>query len=162
MPARRGAAPSVLHRARTTVRGLRQGRGGNARERARGLERLFERAQENGVTGGSVCSTTPSCGPSSRMRRGSRQSTRRRPRSLNSPQSRRRLRPRSPSGEVMLRLAAPVRQVRPGRDIVEVEVAGGTTEVFDRLLVCAGLHADRLARTTGEPAEPRVIPFRGE
>ena len=32
----------------------------------------------------------------------------------------------------------------------------------DRLRVCAALHADRLARESGEPAEPRIIPFRGE
>jgi L-2-hydroxyglutarate oxidase LhgO len=30
------------------------------------------------------------------------------------------------------------------------------------VLVCAGLHADRLARASGEPAEPRIVPFRGE
>jgi L-2-hydroxyglutarate oxidase LhgO len=33
---------------------------------------------------------------------------------------------------------------------------------FDRLLVCAGLQVDRLARASGEPAEPRIVPFRGE
>ena len=32
----------------------------------------------------------------------------------------------------------------------------------DRVLVCAGVHADRLARASGEPAEPRIVPFRGE
>ena len=32
----------------------------------------------------------------------------------------------------------------------------------DRVIVCAGLHADRLARASGEDAEPRIIPFRGE
>ena len=32
----------------------------------------------------------------------------------------------------------------------------------DRVVVCAGLHADRLARASGEPAEPRIVPFRGE
>ncbi len=34
--------------------------------------------------------------------------------------------------------------------------------VFDHVVVCAGLHADRLARTVGAPAEPRIMPFRGE
>jgi L-2-hydroxyglutarate oxidase LhgO len=30
------------------------------------------------------------------------------------------------------------------------------------VIVCAGLQADRLARASGEPAEPRIVPFRGE
>jgi L-2-hydroxyglutarate oxidase LhgO len=44
--------------------------------------------------------------------------------------------------------------------IVECE-AGGSLHA-DRVIVCAGLQADRLARASGEPAEPRIIPFRGE
>jgi L-2-hydroxyglutarate oxidase LhgO len=32
----------------------------------------------------------------------------------------------------------------------------------DRIIVCAGLQADRLAVASGEPAEPRIVPFRGE
>jgi L-2-hydroxyglutarate oxidase LhgO len=32
----------------------------------------------------------------------------------------------------------------------------------DRVIVCAGLEADRLAIASGEPAEPRIVPFRGE
>jgi L-2-hydroxyglutarate oxidase LhgO len=32
----------------------------------------------------------------------------------------------------------------------------------DRAIVCAGLQADRLARRGGEPAAPRIVPFRGE
>jgi L-2-hydroxyglutarate oxidase LhgO len=43
-----------------------------------------------------------------------------------------------------------------------VELVDGSTLVADRLLVCAGLHTDRLARDAGEPAEPRIVPFRGE
>ena len=30
------------------------------------------------------------------------------------------------------------------------------------MIVCAGLQADRLALASGEPAEPRIVPFRGE
>jgi L-2-hydroxyglutarate oxidase LhgO len=30
------------------------------------------------------------------------------------------------------------------------------------VIVCAGLQADRLAIASGEPAEPRIVPFRGE
>ena len=43
-----------------------------------------------------------------------------------------------------------------------LELSDGTTVEADRLLVCAGLHVDRLAREAGEPAAPRIVPFRGE
>lgn len=43
-----------------------------------------------------------------------------------------------------------------------VELAGGGELRADRTIVCAGLHADRLAQRSGEPAEPRIVPFRGE
>jgi L-2-hydroxyglutarate oxidase LhgO len=31
-----------------------------------------------------------------------------------------------------------------------------------RVVACAGLHADRVARLTGGPVEPRIVPFRGD
>lgn len=37
-----------------------------------------------------------------------------------------------------------------------------TTEVFDEVIVCAGLHADRVAKLAGDDNEPKIIPFRGE
>ena len=43
-----------------------------------------------------------------------------------------------------------------------VELADGSTLNADRVIVCAGLQADRLAVASGEPAEPRIVPFRGE
>ncbi|MFL5817305.1 MAG: L-2-hydroxyglutarate oxidase [Conexibacter sp.] len=43
-----------------------------------------------------------------------------------------------------------------------VELADGTEVAADRVVVCAGLHADRLARRSGEDAAPRIVPFRGE
>ncbi len=43
-----------------------------------------------------------------------------------------------------------------------IELADGTTIEADRAIVCAGLHADRLARASNQPAEPRIVPFRGE
>jgi (S)-2-hydroxyglutarate dehydrogenase len=43
-----------------------------------------------------------------------------------------------------------------------VELAGGEELRADRVIVCAGLHADRLARRSGEDAAPRIVPFRGE
>jgi L-2-hydroxyglutarate oxidase LhgO len=43
-----------------------------------------------------------------------------------------------------------------------VELADGSELQADRVVVCAGLHADRLARRSGEDAAPRIVPFRGE
>ncbi len=40
--------------------------------------------------------------------------------------------------------------------------AGTETHEYDEVVVCAGLHADRLARKVGADAEPRIMPFRGE
>lgn len=45
---------------------------------------------------------------------------------------------------------------------VRVRSGGGAELAFDRLIVCAGLHADRLARLAGAAAEPQIVPFRGE
>ena len=49
------------------------------------------------------------------------------------------------------------------------QLAGGVNVVtdrgvltFDRLIVCAGLQSDRVARSAGDLAEPSIIPFRGE
>ncbi|RFS84960.1 L-2-hydroxyglutarate oxidase [Actinomadura spongiicola] len=33
---------------------------------------------------------------------------------------------------------------------------------FDRLVICAGLHSDRVARLAGDTAAPAIVPFRGE
>lgn len=33
---------------------------------------------------------------------------------------------------------------------------------FDRLVVCAGLHSDAVARLAGASPDPRIVPFRGE
>ncbi|WP_129666317.1 FAD-dependent oxidoreductase [Phytoactinopolyspora endophytica] len=33
---------------------------------------------------------------------------------------------------------------------------------FDYVIICAGLHADRLARLAGDDEFPRIVPFRGE
>jgi L-2-hydroxyglutarate oxidase len=42
------------------------------------------------------------------------------------------------------------------------ELADGMRVEADAIVVCAGLHADRLARASGQPADPRIVPFRGE
>ncbi|EMY34165.1 FAD dependent oxidoreductase [Arthrobacter crystallopoietes BAB-32] len=37
-----------------------------------------------------------------------------------------------------------------------------TTEVFDAVIICAGLHADRVAKLAGDDDDPKIVPFRGE
>ncbi|MGH8869410.1 MAG: L-2-hydroxyglutarate oxidase [Actinomycetes bacterium] len=34
--------------------------------------------------------------------------------------------------------------------------------VAQRVVICAGLHSDRVARLAGDDADPRIVPFRGE
>jgi len=41
-------------------------------------------------------------------------------------------------------------------------VAGGLEETFDRVVVCAGLQSDVVARLVGADPSPRILPFRGE
>lgn len=43
-----------------------------------------------------------------------------------------------------------------------VLLRGGGEWRCDRVLVCAGLHSDRLARASGRAPEPAIVPFRGE
>jgi L-2-hydroxyglutarate oxidase LhgO len=65
-------------------------------------------------------------------------------------------------------VAAAGGEVRTGAAVVRVnhdasvELADGSRIAADRVIVCAGLQADRLAIASGEPAEPRIVPFRGE
>ncbi|SHJ66716.1 L-2-hydroxyglutarate oxidase LhgO [Nocardiopsis flavescens] len=60
-----------------------------------------------------------------------------------------------------IRLGAPVTAAVSDGDGARV-TAGGRDLRVDRLVVCAGLHADRVARAAGDGAEPRIVPFRGE
>ena len=48
---------------------------------------------------------------------------------------------------------------RPGRVILHT--TAGDLEA-QHVVACAGLHADRVARLTGGPRDPRVVPFRGD
>lgn len=49
------------------------------------------------------------------------------------------------------------------RDGERVRVITAREEfVFDRLIVCAGLQADRVARLAGDSPGPAIVPFRGE
>src|SRR5919202_4323542 len=61
-------------------------------------------------------------------------------------------------------------EVLPGYEVLGFQERGSTVvlrttagEVESRYVVaCAGLHADRLARLTGAPPDPRIVPFRGD
>ena len=62
-------------------------------------------------------------------------------------------------GEV--RLGFGVDRVTPVGDALVV-ASGERTLAVDRLIVCAGIHADVVAGLAGLAAEPRIVPFRGE
>jgi L-2-hydroxyglutarate oxidase LhgO len=62
----------------------------------------------------------------------------------------------------VVRYATTVTAVRRSGPGAVVQLGDDTHVIADRVIVCAGLHADRLARASGQPAEPRIIPFRGE
>ena len=66
---------------------------------------------------------------------------------------------RAANGE--LRLSTEVTGIRVARGRAIVDADGDTVE-FDRLVVCAGLYSDRLARLAGDAREPTIVPFRGE
>ncbi len=61
-----------------------------------------------------------------------------------------------------IRTGVAVARVRQNGRNPQVELADGSTIEGDKVIVCAGLQADRLAMASGEPAEPRIVPFRGE
>jgi L-2-hydroxyglutarate oxidase LhgO len=48
---------------------------------------------------------------------------------------------------------------RPAR--VVLQTTAGEVEA-QHVIACAGLHADRVARLTGGPPDPRIVPFRGD
>jgi len=48
---------------------------------------------------------------------------------------------------------------RPGR--VVLHTPAGEVEA-QHVVACAGLHSDRVARLTGAPRDPRIVPFRGD
>jgi L-2-hydroxyglutarate oxidase LhgO len=60
-----------------------------------------------------------------------------------------------------IRTGVAVRAIRQDGAGVEVD-AGGERLRFDELVICGGLHTDRLARLAGDDDDPRVVPFRGE
>lgn len=63
-------------------------------------------------------------------------------------------------GEV--RLGFPVTGIEADGDGLRLVARGGGAVSLDRLVVCAGLHTDSVARLAGDVAAPRIVPFRGE
>jgi L-2-hydroxyglutarate oxidase LhgO len=61
-----------------------------------------------------------------------------------------------------IRAGVAVAKIHQNGNNPAVELADGSTLTADKVIVCAGLQADRLAMASGEPAEPRIVPFRGE
>ena len=53
-------------------------------------------------------------------------------------------------------------RVRDSGGAATLDLASAETISADRVVVCAGLFADRLALASGQPPEPRIVPFRGE
>jgi (S)-2-hydroxyglutarate dehydrogenase len=62
-------------------------------------------------------------------------------------------------GEIVL--SSPVTSVRREGDGVRVGTAAGS-RVVSRLVICAGLQADLVARAAGDEIAPEIVPFRGE
>jgi L-2-hydroxyglutarate oxidase LhgO len=67
---------------------------------------------------------------------------------------------RSAGGRIVL-LAAVTSITPAGAARTEV-VAGAERYGFDRLVICAGLQTDLVARLAGDAAAPAIVPFRGE
>ncbi|MEU1901192.1 L-2-hydroxyglutarate oxidase [Nocardiopsis dassonvillei] len=71
---------------------------------------------------------------------------------------------RRSGGRILLN--TPVLDLRQEHDRVRVLTGDPRGERlvhrFDRLVVCGGLHSDRLARMAGAAEDPRVVPFRGQ
>jgi L-2-hydroxyglutarate oxidase LhgO len=66
---------------------------------------------------------------------------------------------RAADGSVLL--GAEVEAIRVEGRTARIRAAGDEFE-FDRLVVCAGLQSDRIARRAGDDREPTIVPFRGE
>ena len=66
---------------------------------------------------------------------------------------------RASGGEVLLGREVVGLSRRGGATVVET--TGGDVEAR-HVVVCAGVHADRLASLSGAEAEPRIVPFRGD
>jgi L-2-hydroxyglutarate oxidase LhgO len=62
-----------------------------------------------------------------------------------------------------LQLGREVTAITPrGAEVRVTAGAGGEEHAFDRVILCAGLQSDRVARLAGDDDGPAIIPFRGE
>ncbi|CAM3823368.1 L-2-hydroxyglutarate oxidase [Nocardiopsis rhodophaea] len=65
-----------------------------------------------------------------------------------------------------IHLGTPVIALRQDADGAEVLTGDAKGERvkrrFDTLVICGGLHSDRLAQMAGAEADPRIVPFRGQ
>ncbi|MCA2214321.1 L-2-hydroxyglutarate oxidase [Jidongwangia harbinensis] len=61
-----------------------------------------------------------------------------------------------------LRLGFPVAAIRRGPRSAVVRSAADEELEFDTVIVCAGLHSDRVSRLAGDSPGPAIVPFRGE
>ena len=69
----------------------------------------------------------------------------------------------APDSGFDLRLGFEVRSVTArGREVVLGGPPGTEPLAADRVVLCAGLHSDRMARLAGAGPGPRIVPFRGE
>jgi L-2-hydroxyglutarate oxidase LhgO len=129
------------------------------------LRRLTERAERNGVPGLRWCSAEELVGIEPHARGLA---------ALHSPET-----AIVDFGEVASALAAElvdaggeittgaaVARVAPAagsdRGSASIQLVDGRRLDADRVIVCAGLQSDRLARASGQPSTPRIVPFRGE
>jgi L-2-hydroxyglutarate oxidase LhgO len=61
-----------------------------------------------------------------------------------------------------LRLGFDVVAIRRGARSAVVRSATGAELEFDTVVICAGLHSDRVSRLAGDSPGPAIVPFRGE
>lgn len=71
----------------------------------------------------------------------------------------------APAGGRRARARAGAGAALPPASLRAVAGSGGMERApmtFDRVAICAGLHADRLARMAGDSSGPAIVPFRGD
>jgi L-2-hydroxyglutarate oxidase len=67
---------------------------------------------------------------------------------------------RASGGEILMSHA--VTAIRQNSSEVVLRCRNGADVEANRVVVCAGLYADRIARLTGDDPDPRIVPFRGD
>lgn len=66
------------------------------------------------------------------------------------------------AGAGQIRLGSAVVDIARTLGGLRVRTRAGKVDTFDRLVVCAGLHSDRVARLVDHQSDPRIVPFRGD